>query len=381
MNIMNPNLFEELNIKQKLHPKFLNLRDNPSFKNEKEQLEKWFDGFVDRDNNMASDFQKDFHPYLWEIYLFAVFKNMGYEIDFSYNRPDFILKNKPNIMVEATISNIKQGGIQENTRDLSNILNMFTHPLLQPNFDYELKEAITRYASSILAKKNMYHKYLKCDWVTPENPYVIALGSYAQVDYGRDYIYGIMALLYGLYFIPEDNDFTPKRSIIKNESTAKIDLGIFFDESYTDVSAVIFSTTTTMGKLTATVASHNQDYNEKLVYNFYRDFLDENEPYKVSLISPESQEALTDGLFVFHNPNTKNPLPLETFHGPGITQYYCENVTLKRIGNLNPTIARISITRNNTPEHEQFINLFERRIEESLFTYNSIPKNFLNKLV
>ncbi|MED1093998.1 hypothetical protein [Bacillus paramycoides] len=371
---MSPKLFEELNIKQKLHPKFLDLRDTPSLKNQKEQLEKWFDGFVDRDNKIATEFQKYFHSTLWEIYLFAVFKDMGYEIDFSHNRPDFILKDKPNIMVEATVSNIKKGGIQEDTRGLSNILNMFTHPLLQPNFDYELKEAITRYGSSILTKKDKYHDYLNCDWVTPENPYVIALGSYAQVDYGRDYIYGIMALLYGLYFIPEDNDFTLKRSIIKNESTAEIPLGIFFDESYTDVSAVIFSTTTTIGKLTATVASHNSDYNKNLVYNFYRDFLDENEPYKVSLVSPESQEALADGLFVFHNPNAKNPLSLEAFQGPGITQYYCENVTLKRIGNPNPTIARINIPK-------PLVYLVEGHIEENLFTYNSIPKNFLNKLV
>lgn len=374
MNIVNPNLFKNLNLQKELHQKYLDLRDTPSLINQKEQLEKWFEGFEDRDNKIVTEFQTTFHSTLWEIYLYAAFKDMGYEIDFRHDRPDFILKDKPNILVEATVSNIKQGGIQENTRDLSNILNMFTHPLLQPNFDYELKEAITRYGSSILTKKNKYQDYLKCDWVSPENPYVIALSSYAQVDYGRDYIYGIMALLYGLYFIPEDNDFTLKRSIIKNESTAEIPLGIFFDESYTDVSAVIFSTTTTIGKLTATVASNNPAYTENLVFNLYRDFLDENEPYKVSLVSPETKETLTDGLFVFHNPNTKKPLPLEAFQGLGVTQYYCENVTLKRTGNPNPTIARINIP-------EQFFNPVARNIEESLFTYNSIPKNYLNTLV
>ncbi|PFQ75689.1 hypothetical protein COK15_15130 [Bacillus cereus] len=371
---MNPNLFKNLNLKQELHHKYLGLRDTPSLINEKDQLEKWFEGFEDRDNKIVTEFQTTFHSTLWEIYLYAAFKDMDYEIDFSHDRPDFILKDKPNIMVEATVSNIKQGGIQENTRDLSNILNMFTHPLLQPNFDYELKEAITRYGSSILSKKNKYQHYLKCDWVTPENPYVIALSSYAQVDYGRDYIYGIMALLYGMYFIPEDNDFTLKRSIIKNESAAEIPLGIFFDKSYTDVSAVIFSTTTTIGKLTATVASNNPAYNKNSVFNLYRDFLDENEPYKVSLVTPETKETLTDGLFVFHNPNAKNPLSLEAFQGLGVTQYYFENVALKRTGNPNPTIARISIPK-------QFINLAGRHIEDSLFTYNSIPKCFLNKFV
>lgn len=376
VNIMNPNLFGKINIKQKLHPKFLYIRDSPSFIHQKKQLEQWFEGFADRDNKIIQEFQTTFHSTFWEIYLYAVFKNMGYGIDFSYDRPDFILKDKPNIMVEATVSHIKQGGIQEDTRGASNILSMFAHPLLQPNFDYELKEAITRYGYSIRAKKDKYHdSYMNCDWVTPENPYVIALSSYAQVDYGRDYIYGIMALLYGLYFIPDENDFILKKNIIKNETTTEIPLGIFFEESYTDVSAIIFSTTTTIGKLTATVASNNPSYNENLVLNLYRDFLDEDEPYKVSLVSPESPEILTDGLFVFHNPNAKNPLPLETFNVPGISQYYCDaKATFRRIGNPNPTIARISIPK-------QFANSLEKHIDENLLCYNSIPKNFLNKFV
>lgn len=374
---MTPNLFGKLNIKHDLHQKFLFLRDKPFLISQKKQLEKWFEGFEDRDNKIVKEFQTTFHSTFWEIYLHAVFKEIGFEIDFSYDRPDFILKDTPsNIMVEATVANIKEGGIPEDTRNESNILSMFVPPVLQSNFDYELKESIARYGNSILTKNKKFHKtYKNCDWVTPKNPYVIALSSYAQVDYGRDYIYGIMALLYGLYFIPEKNDFILKKSINKNETTTEIPLGIFFDESYSDVSAVIFSTTTTIGKLTAEVASNNPYYNENLVFNLYRDFLDEDEPYKTMLVSPNSQEILTDGLFVFHNPNARIPLSLKTFHAPGITQYYCDaNATFRRAGNPNPTIARM-----NFPS--LFAKKYIEEIEKDVQCYNFAARNYINPLI
>ncbi len=374
---MTPNLFEELNINQELHPKFLFLKDHPAGILQRKQLEKWFEGFQDRDHKIVKEFQTTFHSTFWEIYLYAAFKEMGYEIDFSHDRPDFILKGNPtNIMVEATVANIKQGGIPENTRGESNILGMFTPPILQPDFDYELKEAIARYGNSIRSKNEKFHKtYKNCDWVTPESPYVIALSSYAQVDYGRDYLYGIMALLYGQYFIPEKNDFIFKKSIIKNETTKEIPLGIFLDNSYSDVSAVIFSTTTTIGKLTATVASNNPYYYENMVYNLYRDFLDEDVPYKAAPISPDSKEILTDGLFVFHNPNAKNRLSFEDFRAPGITQYYCdENENIIRLGNTNPTIARMNFPRIYASDYLPSIKL-------GVLSYNLAASDFKNPFV
>ncbi|PEL75427.1 hypothetical protein CN603_13160 [Bacillus toyonensis] len=370
---MSQKLFEELNLKEKLHPKFLDLKKRPLI-NQKEQLEKWFEGFEDRDNKIVKEFQTSYHSAFWEIYLYRVFKEMGYEIDFSHAMPDFILKSSPiNILVEATTANIKQGGVKEETRNVSNLLNMFVPPMLQPNFDYELKEAITRYGSSIWDKKKKYNEtYKNRDWVAPENPYVIALSSYAQVDYGRDYIYGIMALLFGLYFIPEQNDFIFKENILKNGTNTKLPLGIFLDESYSEVSAIIFSTTTTIGKLDATVCSNNSSYTDNLVYNLYRDFNDEVEPYKRTLITPESPEALTDGLFVFHNPMARAPISLETFYAPGITQYYLDvNGTFGRIGNPNPTVARMSFPK-------QFAYNFISTIEQSVLHYNFYARNYIN---
>ncbi|PED55440.1 hypothetical protein CON50_08895 [Bacillus anthracis] len=368
---MTPNLFGKLNIKdEKLHQKFLYLRDEPTLFPQKKQLEKWFEGFQDRDNKIVKEFQTTFHSTFWEIYLHAAFKEMGYEIDFSHDRPDFILKGNPNIMVEATVANIKEGGKQEDTRNDSNLLNMFTPPVNQPNFDYELKEAIARYGNSIRQKNQKFHdSYKDCDWVTPENPYVIALSSFAQVDYGRDYIYGIIALLYGRYFIPEKNDFISLKSVTKNGSNAEIPLGIFLDESYSDVSAVIFSTTTTLGKLTSTVASNDPSFNLNRVYNLYRDFQDKDCPYKLMIVGPNSPEILTDGLFVFHNPNAKNPLSLETFNTLGITQYnYDTSDGLLVFGNPNPTISRLSIA-------EPFSILYESKMEQQLNDYNEFAKN------
>lgn len=377
VNIMNLKLFEELNLKKELHPKFLYLKETPSLINQKEQLEKWFEGFEDRDNKIVKEFQTTYHSAFWEIYLYRVFKEMGYEIDFSHAMPDFILKSRPtNILVEATTANIKKGGVNEETRNESNFLNLFVPPMLQPNFDYELKEAITRYGSSIWDKKKKYNDtYKNRDWVSPDNPYVIALSSYAQVDYGRDYIFGILALLFGLYFVPEQNDFISKESILKNGTNKELPLGIFLDESYSEVSAIIFSTTTTIGKLDATVCSNNSSYTDNLVFNLYRDFNDEVEPYKRTLITPESPEALTDGLFVFHNPMAKAPISLETFYASDITQYYIDvNGTFRRIGNPNPTVARMSFPK-------QFAYRFIPPIEQNVQNYNFYARNYINSYI
>ncbi|OJE00495.1 hypothetical protein A9489_27110 [Bacillus thuringiensis] len=374
---MNLKLFEELNLKKELHPKFLYLKGTPSLINQKEQLEKWFEGFEDRDNKIVKEFQTTYHSAFWEIYLYRVFKEMGYEIDFSHAMPDFILKSRPtNILVEATTANIKKGGVNEETRNESNFLNLFVPPMLQPNFDYELKEAITRYGSSIWDKKKKYNDtYKNRNWVSPDNPYVIALSSYAQVDYGRDYIFGILALLFGLYFVPEQNDFISKESILKNGTNKELPLGIFLDESYSEVSAIIFSTTTTIGKLDATVCSNNSSYTDNLVFNLYRDFNDEVEPYKRTLITPESPEALTDGLFVFHNPMAKAPISLETFYASDITQYYIDvNGTFRRIGNPNPTVARMSFPK-------QFAYRFIPPIEQNVQNYSFYARNYINSYI
>ena len=49
------------------------------------------------------EFQTTFNSSFWELYLFAVLKNPGIEVDFSHSSPDFVAKNLP-LTIEATIA-------------------------------------------------------------------------------------------------------------------------------------------------------------------------------------------------------------------------------------------------------------------------------------
>lgn len=336
-------LFNENITTENSHPKYDFLLKLPEHR---KKLEEWFNGFNDRDNKITKEFKLTFHSSFWEIYLFAVFKELNYKINMDFARPDFILQfDQENVLIEATIANIKQNGKPEDGRNINNYLKMFMPPHCQINFTYELNEAIVRYSNAINSKKKMYEdKYTDCEWINLSDPYVIALSSYSQIDFGREYIYGILALLYGYYFDNNENKYRYKDKIKKNDSKAEIDLGLFNNNNYENISAIIFSCTTTIGKLTSSIKSENENYNANNVYCLYQDLVDDEIPYKMNIVSTESQELLQDGLFVLHNPFAKNPLNISYFDDPGITQIFIdEKRKLNFLGNLCPTVARLDI--------------------------------------
>jgi len=149
------NIFDDKYIdKSKLHQKYKIIKELPYHK---ELFLKMADGFYDRDNKIIKEFQTTFHSSYWELYLFSVFKHLNFNLTTGYNRPDFIInyENK-NILIEATVSNIKKDGLPEKSRGMDNYVNMFKPPFMQENFEYELNESIVRYSNSISQKKDIY---------------------------------------------------------------------------------------------------------------------------------------------------------------------------------------------------------------------------------
>ena len=117
-------IFTEQIEESKLHPKYKTIRDCLNFTGEQEILKDWIDGFIDRDNKIVKEFQESFHSTFWEFYLYAVFKEAKFEIDFTKNRPDFIVIKPQKLYIEAVVSEIKQNGIKEEERTLEDILSM-----------------------------------------------------------------------------------------------------------------------------------------------------------------------------------------------------------------------------------------------------------------
>lgn len=359
----------------KLHEKFKFLRDNCQVRCEKELLESWTDGMVDKDKKMVREFQKSFHSCFWEFYLYKLFKQANFDIDQSHQMPDFIITNPVPFYVEAVVSNIKDGGNKETERTVEDQFALMLPPYVYEQFYVDLDESITRHANSIQHKLKKYKgNYIKLKWVDTNAPYVVALSSYDQINYGREYIYSMVALLYGLYY-DAGSDFFYKRDSIKKPGTdSDIPLGIFVNdalkEDYCDVSAIIFTCSLTLGKLTSLVISQGGNSLNK-VYNIRKY---ENK-YVVQTVSVDCPELLEDGIFIFHNPNARNVLDEKAFLGTSVTQFYFDGQQLKLQGNETPLIAR----------HNTSILLEEiswRYVQECVRLYNRLtPEDYYDSSV
>lgn len=326
-----------------LHPKFKFLRDNHMLIGERNVLTNWTDGFIDRDNKIIKEFQTTFHSSFWEFYLFRVFKELDFEIDFRNDRPDFIINSPEKLFIEAVVSNIKKEGREEETRNAEDVYSMLVPPHKQDDFHEVLDEAIVRNSSAILSKSAKYlDKYIKCEWVDSDKPFVIALSSFDQINYGREHFYPMLALLYGQYFYPESDNYELKESILKPGTNSSIPLGLFKDKSYEHISAIIFSCTVTLGKLTSlSISSGESDVQLNGVINIRHDY--EYPHYKPQVVTQDHPEYLSDSLYIFHNPIAKNKLNPEIFKNSNIIQVVPKNGQLTFEGENTPIYSRVNI--------------------------------------
>lgn len=335
-----------------MHQKYKIIKNNLSLTGEQEILNDWVNGFEDRDNKIVKEFQTTFHSSFWEFYLYAVFKELNFDIDFSKNRPDFIIKSPNKLYVEAVVSNIKQTGDKEDKRTFDDILSMLNPPHLQENFYKKLDESIVRHSNAISSKNKKYLlEYSKLEYVDTEIPYIIALSGYDQINYGNQYIYPMMALLYGAYYDIENNSYKKQNFIIKPDSETKIDIGLFNNKYFEYISAIIFSATITLGKLTSLSLSQNKSsLKTNFVINVRHDTAKPN--WQLQLINENDCEDLTDGLFIFHNPFAKNKLDENIFKNTGIMEIkQCDNGHTFENNRL-PLFSRF----NNFGKHNFIIN-------------------------
>lgn len=344
------------------HPKYLRVCKDPYYK---ELISKWGSRYHDKDNNFVEKFQTRFHPAFWELYLSEVFQSLDFKLITDYNSPDFIIdKGDYNVLFEAVTANIKQYGRLESSRDFHDVLDAFKPPFSRDDYYYELHDSIARFSNAFLEKESKYESYKKHEHVKSDDPYVVAMGSYSQVNYGSDYIYGIVALLYKQY-MTSDMEYIHKNNIIKNGTPdSTIELGLFTDDKHANISAVLYSCTATIGKLTMELLSNNTEYTGSCVYSLFEDIYSHNPMDKYQIVTSNNgyKEPIEKGLFVFHNPYAKNPLPLSFFGNAYVTQIYLDdNGGLSFFGNPMLLMRRYNVPnrRIQTVEPALYLGLHQ----------------------
>ncbi|NOT74960.1 MAG: hypothetical protein HOP08_08520 [Cyclobacteriaceae bacterium] len=349
-------------LKQKdLHRKF-KMMLWPSLKPQRKVLTSWIKGF-NRKEDIVTEFQKSFHSSFWEFYLHAVFKQLKFNVDYSFTTPDFVVTSPCPLIIEATTSNVKLNGRHESKRGFSDFRSMLDPPHLRKDFKRTMNEGIIRNASALLSKNLKFQSsYSKNEKLDTKAPYIIALGSYSQVNYGREYYYSIVALLYGFYYRPKANEYCIINEIKKGNSNIPLD--VFSSPEYKNVSAVLFSCSVTFGKLTSLAISSGMKTGKDvlIVRHLYdKDF------YQIQNVTAKNQESLTDGLFLLHNPNAKIKLSTEIFSKSDIIQVNLEDNFLVFSGGQSAAIA----ARLDTPKRLWSKSIKIRVMKETYVRFNS----------
>lgn len=417
--------FQEI-FKKNIHSKFINL-NNSEYPGHKVIFKEWFEGFIDRDNDIIYKLQKSFHGALWEIYLFSILKQKGLMVDFcKSSSPDFIITSPIKICIEACVSNVQEKDNKPLVTDRDRRLKSDNLSLKKPLWKEDeskikeiLDEAIIRYSNAISKKHKLYNdKYLKKDFVR-NNPYLLALTSYSQLNYGRENHYGALATFFGKYLIKTEQGYSylEKEKIIK-KGGAEIDVNLFNyknkngEYEYNYISAVIFSSKVSLGKITTLAEQLDIQYkkNSNYIFHIYEDlengeidllqvtrYINENlleesivkeisnvfleidyNPENISNLKNElsknSQEQaeqydLMDGLFILHNPNAEIKISMELFDHHRIVQIYQDSTTgeLKFYKNSKTLVSSFNYPWFMYPENDPIG--FQNLVKEN---FNSI---------
>jgi len=338
-------LFTSLVPQDKLHKNYLQIL-RVSQQVDRAELQRWCNGFPDRDNKFVKEFQTTFNSSFWEIYLHALFCEIGLDMDWSHSSPDFIVEvNNERIVIEATIAAAAIGKTPEWEKDINKGV--------PTRFKEMNVESIIRLSNSIVSKHRKYKEsYSKLEHVK-SLPFVLAVAPFEQPHFNNQYDTPIMALLYD-YYVDEDayNDSPhlypngpPGISLgsVEKENGAEIEMGFFQDNSFSEISAILLSTTATWGKVEA--MSGNVDLKRFITSVWWSDA--EGKPVHQTSALQEHKENIRDGLLVFHNPYADRPLDPDIFKHGGVVQVFND-----------PNTGKITYQRNgDCLMHRQALNL------------------------
>ena len=314
-------LFKPIVAPDKFHPNFANCIARPNAY-DNALLAKWADGFIDRDGKFVEEFQTTFNSCFWELYLHAVLKEAGCKIDFSHYAPDFVVTDPVPFLMEATVAlNAKNALPEWSPLDLNNRprdLNEFN------------RVAMIRLLNSISDKTKKYtEKYQKLPHVA-DKPFVLALTPFDRPFFYLQVQRAIEAVLYGFYVDEQEHIDDPSKGweikgqrlrVVRKDNGVELPLGIFTDASHAHISAVVFNSSATWGKVRALC-----DDPYPFIY-FSACRVDPRRDYMLVFQGAKAvyQETLFDGLRVYHNPHATHRLDQRVFQEPGAFQAVCVN--------------------------------------------------------
>lgn len=320
------NLFKPIIEEARLHQHFRAML-HPLRENDREEFLRWARGFPDRDGKLIEEFQISFNSVFWEIYLFAVFNAYGFKLDWTNCSPDFAITSGINqFTVEAVTANAATKSLNEWDRIYS------PQDFASFNIDKLNKEAMIRLSNSIHSKHFKYKANYEIMPHVKRRPFIVAVGPFEQPFFNHQYNRAIRAVLYNQYIDepaftanPEKYPNGPpcvKLDFVSKDNGSEIELGVFNDDRMREISAVIFSSTATWGKVNA-LAPESPNHHTIINSCWYSEPF--GYPIQKNGTPTEIGETITDGLQVYHNPYALYPLSPDIFRRKGVVQEHYDS--------------------------------------------------------
>lgn len=315
---------------EKLHPYFRELYERPGREPARAVVREIGPWLAPADPHFVEEFQfYQFDQRLWELYLWAAFRELGFDIE-QLESPDFIC-SAPGIefTVEATTVAPSQSG------------PLSTHP--EPETPEEIKEFLADYmpmkfGTPLTNKLNKTDSQGRHYWEkdeTKDKPFVIAVADFhkqAEEHQLGSMTYSQSALwpyLYGHRVEFEVIDGELRTWATKNpqhEYAGKSIPSGFFDlPGAENISAILFSNAGTISKFDRIGVTAGFGAEAHMYHRFgYRFNPDPNAttgiPFAEDVADPNYVEGWSDELQIFHNPNAL--IPLDHAWLSGVAQFY-----------------------------------------------------------
>lgn len=316
-----------------LHPYFRQLLETPPREPARAIIREIGPWLTPNDPHLVREFQnRGFDQRLWEIYLWAAFKEFGLDIT-QHEAPDFRCTGPEiDFTVEATtVAPSDRGALAEHPNPKTPEETVaFLDNYMAMKFGSALHSKLTKRSAQGLhywereSSKGRPFALAVADFHKPSSQDEPASMTYTQPALWQ-YLYG-----HRVYWRVEgDKLIIERRDIGKHTHAGKdIPSGFFDLKDAENVSAVIFSNAGTLAKfdrmgVVAGFAAPNVSY--------FRSGLRANPdpkavmgiPFTADVGAPDYEEFWTDELQVFHNPNAVRPIPFDWL--PGASHHHVKD--------------------------------------------------------
>jgi len=240
-------LFKTKLSQNRLHESFKKISSDPCYAPVKDVIQSWGKGLLERSGEQTkfiNEFQTTFNSAFWELYLNKMIIDLGFSVDYSKGSPDFCVSTPSGCQfsIEAVVSDRPSANAAK--------ANSFNEKEFRDHCTVKLMGKLKDKKDLFTGANGKKFPYSSLEHVR-DRPFVIAIAPFDSDLSLTQNNEIINRVLFGIE-PPDAYTFQTgkqrKVSSINKPSGAPIELGIFTNDSYKEISAVIFSTTGTFGK-------------------------------------------------------------------------------------------------------------------------------------